>query len=203
MGDGYDQNLPGLPPADRPHRSARSQPGHARRNVVPAPVAWRLRTGAVGGEEETEGGVTIDPDLLSIRRKRRQEKRCLFCGVPCPRAALCAYCRQTLRYCPRCEALWHIKRISPSDAARGRSTLYCRWCANVQVNGRRLRRPDYLATLRERQHPRLSAIKRLYRQGLTYPQIAAALDMNRGTLGGIIAHARRTGRWPAALRRRV
>ena len=28
-----------------------------------------------------------DPDLLAIRRKRRQEKRCVSCGVPTPRAA--------------------------------------------------------------------------------------------------------------------
>ena len=26
--------------------------------------------------------MTTDPDLLAIRRKRRQEKRCIACGVP-------------------------------------------------------------------------------------------------------------------------
>lgn len=143
----------------------------------------------------------VDPDLLAIGRKRRQEKRCIACGVPTPRAALCASCRQTLRYCPRCEVLWPVGHVTDYDAARGRATRYCPACFNREVNGRRQERAVYLAEMRERQHPQLRAIKRLYRQGLSYRQIADALGMNRGTLGGIIAHARRTGRWSKTLRR--
>lgn len=144
---------------------------------------------------------THDPDLLVIRRKRRQEKRCINCGVPVPRAALCKACRQTLRYCPGCSAIYPAEQASARITSGGQSAIYCLPCSNTVRNGVRQPRADYLATMRAHQPPQLGRIKRLYKQGLSYPQIASAVGMNRGTLSAVIAHARKTGRWPNALRR--
>lgn len=144
---------------------------------------------------------TFDTDLLAIRRKRRQEKRCLACGVSTPRAALCMACRQTLRYCPRCEQLHSLAETSQRSADSGRSTSYCLPCGNTVRNKRGRDWAAYLAEQRQQQHPKLPQIKRLYKQGLTYEQIADTLQMNRGTLRAVIAHARKTGRWPKQLTR--
>jgi hypothetical protein len=142
-----------------------------------------------------------DPDLLAIRRRRRQDGRCVQCGAPTPRAALCKACRQTLRYCPGCSAIYPAEQASARITSGGQSAIYCLPCSNVVRNGVRQRRADYLATMRATQHPQLGRIKRLYKQGLTYPQIAERIGMNRGTLSATIAHARKTGRWPNTLRR--
>jgi len=139
-----------------------------------------------------------DPDLLAIRRKRRQEKRCLACGVPVPRAALCKMCRQTLRYCPRCEDVYAIPATETPD---GRATLYCPPCRNVATNGVRQPRDVYLASVRASQHPKLKQIIRLYRDGLSLSQIGRHLGKPTPTVASIIRHARRTGRWPRTLRR--
>lgn len=138
----------------------------------------------------------IDPDLLSIQRRRRQQRRCLHCGTPTPRAALCGMCRQTRRYCPRCEAVWTATK------PRGPwPTEYCPPCHNVAVNGTREPRDRYLAKQRASTHPKLRQIIKLYRAGATWNAIAAALDIPRGTLTSIIHHAKRTGRWPKGLAR--
>jgi hypothetical protein len=145
--------------------------------------------------------MNIDPDLIAIRRKRRQERRCVQCGTPTPRAALCKACRQTLRYCPECAAIYPAKHASARVTAQGQSAIYCLPCSNVLRNGKRQRRADYLTLMHAREHPQLRHIKRLYRQGLSYGAIASALKMSCGTLSATIAHARKTGRWPNALRR--
>jgi hypothetical protein len=144
---------------------------------------------------------TLDPDIRAIQRKRRQEKRCLACGVPTPRSALCKVCRQTLRYCPRCECVHSLSETSQRETKEGRSTSYCLPCSNIVRNGQRQSWQVYLAEQHARKHPQLSQIIRLYKQGLTYEQIADALDMNRGTLRAVIAHARATNRWPKKLTR--
>lgn len=144
---------------------------------------------------------TLDPDLVAIRRKRRQEKRCVSCGTPTPRAALCKACRQTLRYCPRCEVVYPADRTSQRSTANGRSSAYCLSCSNIVRNGQRRSWQSYLAEQQARMHPLLPKMIRLYKQGLTYEHIADALGMKHGTLRAIIAHARATGRWPKKLAR--
>jgi hypothetical protein len=140
-----------------------------------------------------------DPDLLAIRRKRRQQGRCVVCGLRMPRAALCTVCRQAWRWCVRCGDIVPIEQSS--DKAPSRSSAYCLPCRNVVVNGPRVPRAEYLAATRTRSHPKLKTIIRLYRKGLTLPQIAAALAMNEHTLKAIIFYARKTGRWPKNLTR--
>jgi hypothetical protein len=140
---------------------------------------------------------TIDPDMLAIWRRRRQQRRCLHCNKPTPRAALCKTCRQTRRYCPRCEVVWVIP--APRPTPNGRSTEYCFPCANLVRNGPRPTRAVYDEQQRERRHPLLGSIIKRYKSGQTYDTIAAALDIPRGTLTSIIVHARKTGRWPARL----
>lgn len=145
--------------------------------------------------------MTPDPDLLAIRRKRRQGKRCLACGVPTPRAALCAACRVTLRYCPRCEDVYPLARASQRETRQGRSSAYCLPCGNVVRNGDRQPLAQYRDAQQARMHPQLRQMIRLYKQGLTHDQIADTLGMNRGTFRAILAHARATNRWPKALKR--
>jgi DNA-directed RNA polymerase specialized sigma24 family protein len=145
--------------------------------------------------------MTIDPDILAIRRQRRREKRCLACGVPTPRAALCKVCRRTLRYCPRCEALYATEQPSQRATAEGRSTDYCRPCGNAVRNKRSRTRHVYLTEQHARTHPQLPQIIRLYKQGCSYDQIAQTLGIPRGTLSAIVTHARTTGRWPKKLSR--
>lgn len=144
---------------------------------------------------------TIDPDILAIRRQRRREKRCLACGVPTPRAALCKVCRQTLRYCPRCEAVYGVEQTSQRSTSGGRTTAYCWPCSNIVRNGERQSWEAYLAEQHARTHPQLPQIIRLYKQGCSYDQIAQTLGIPRGTLSAIVTHARTTGRWPKKLQR--
>lgn len=143
----------------------------------------------------------LDADLLAIRRKRRQQKRCVACGASVPRAALCKVCRATLRYCPRCEAVYPLAETSQRDMSNGRSTAYCLPCGNVVRNKRGRPLAQYLAEQRQRTHPKLPAIIKLYRRGVRIRQIADELDINRNTLRALIDHARRTGRWPKHLSR--
>lgn len=143
----------------------------------------------------------IDPDVLAIWRKRRQEKRCLNCGARTPRAALCARCRQTLRYCPRCEVVYDVSRASQKKrTGDGRSTCYCLPCSNRIRNGshKRQTRDAYLS---ERQK-HLQTIIRLYRSGMTYDDMARAAGISRGALSAFISYARKAGRWPEKLQRR-
>ena len=143
----------------------------------------------------------IDTDLLAICRKRRQQGRCVACGVAVPRAALCKTCRATLRYCPRCEAVYPAEETSQRSTVNGRATAYCLPCGNAVRNKRGRTRAQYLATLRAAEHPLLPRIRKLYRQGLTYVAIADTLGIPRGTLRAIVAYARKTGRWPKGLQR--
>lgn len=143
--------------------------------------------------------MTVDPDLLAIQRQRRQQGRCLHCGTRTPRAALCAACRETRRYCPRCEVVWELDR--PRRTPDGRSSAYCPPCGNITRNGPRPSRQRYLAAQRGADHPLLSEIIRRYRAGESYNTIARALQIPRGTVSSLITHARATGRWPARLAR--
>lgn len=145
--------------------------------------------------------IQSDPDLFAIRRKRLQERRCLACNIKVPRAALCKTCRATLRYCPRCEAVYPAAVASQRSTAGGRTTAYCVPCGNAVRNKRGRTRAQYLAALRGAEHPLLPKTRKLYRQGLTYVAIADTLGIPRGTLRSIVAHARKTGRWPKNLQR--
>lgn len=141
----------------------------------------------------------IDPDLLAIRRKRRQARRCVACGRAVPRATLCKTCRSKWRYCPRCEDVYPAEAASQRSTANGRSSAYCLPCGNAVRNKRGRTREGYLAAVRAAEHPLLPKVRELYRQGLTYVAIADALGIPRGTLRSIVAHARKTGRWPKRL----
>lgn len=141
--------------------------------------------------------MTTDPDLRAIRRRRRQEGRCVTCGLRTPRAALCASCRTTRRWCPRCEVVWDYAGPCGRD---GESAVYCPPCKRAEDVRRRPRqtRAEYLAS---HEHPQLRAIIRLYRRGLTLDTIAAELGMGASALRAAIHHARATGRWPKGLKR--
>lgn len=142
-----------------------------------------------------------DPDILAIARKRRQEGRCVACGrASGRRAVLCRLCAEAWRYCPRCEAVYDAALVAGRDHG-GYTSLYCPPCHNIMCNGPRQSRAAYLA--QDRQHPRLKEIVRLYRKGLPYHEMAAALGMPLGTLSSIIVYARQTGRWPKGLKREV
>lgn len=147
--------------------------------------------------------MTIDPDILAITRRRRQEARCVACGRAVGRrAVVCKGCAVAWRYCPMCEAVYDAALVRGRSLG-GRTSMYCPPCHNVACNGPRRSRAMYLATIQGQQHPQLKQIMRLYRQGLPYREMAAALGMPLGTLGSIIVHARKTGRWPKTLRREV
>lgn len=145
--------------------------------------------------------MALDPDILSIQRKRRREKRCLQCGVSTPRAALCVICRQTLRYCPRCEVVYDAAHTSQRSTAGGRTTAYCLPCSSIVRNGVRQSWSAYLAEQQTRMHPKLPQMIKLYKRGLSYDAIADAVGMKRGTVRAAIAHARATNRWPQKLTR--
>lgn len=144
---------------------------------------------------------TIDPDVLAIWRRRRQEKRCLNCGARTPRAALCARCRQTLRYCPRCEAVYDASRASQKKyVGDGRATSYCLPCSN-RIRNNSMGRQTREAYLAGRQK-HLQTIIRLYRSGMTYGEMARVTGRSRGALASLISYARKAGRWPTTLQRR-
>lgn len=145
---------------------------------------------------------TADHDILAIQRRRRQERRCVACGADSPRDTLCATCRRTLRYCPRCERIVPKEQAHNGHSRPTRSSVWCQECHKT----RRRRQPDrdwpaYLAEQAAQQHTHLRAIVRLYRKGLTLDAIGARLSMPAGTVRSVIAAARRTGRWPQGLSR--
>jgi hypothetical protein len=144
----------------------------------------------------------IDPDILSIQRKRRQARRCVSCGISSPRTTLCGVCSATLRYCPRCERVYPREQTSQRSTKDGRTTAYCLPCGNTVRRGDGTEWTTYAARQHARVHPKLAAVMKLYRAGLTHAAIAQAVEMNAGTLRALIYQARRRGQWPAKLRRR-
>lgn len=151
----------------------------------------------------------LDPDLRSIYRKRRREKRCLKCGTHVPRAALCKACRQTHAYCPTCEQVlpWEQFPNRQRSGPAGRSTDYCHTCHNAyqrEQRGITCTRDDYLRDLaaqRAAPHPLLKRIMALYRRGLSMNAIAVEIGISRSQVGNIIYVARQRGQWPKPLQR--
>ena len=140
-----------------------------------------------------------DPDVLSIQRKRRQQGRCLRCGVK-TRGTLCIACRVAWRACPRCERVYDRRDACHNGA---RPSCYCKPCHNIQVHGVCRTAAEDRARRRAAPHPLLPAIMRMYRRGLPSPEIGAALGISDNTVRQIITRARKNGQWPAGLRRLV
>jgi ferredoxin len=141
-----------------------------------------------------------DPDILAIRRKRRQESRCVRCGEAAPRASLCRVCRACWRYCPACEAVYPLAAAHRrSDTSDGRASEVCPPCKR-RARGWRRPMAQYLADHAAHNHPLLVTIIRLYRRGLTRKDISVQVGRCERNVKDIIDHARRTGRWPAELR---
>lgn len=153
--------------------------------------------------------LSFDADLRSIYRKRRREKRCLKCGQPVPRAALCKACRQTHAYCPTCERVlpWECFPNHQRSTQNGRATDYCHACHNAYQREKRGITRDRAAYLRDlaartaQPHPLLKQIIALYRRELSLDAIAAELGISRSQVGNIIHVARQRGQWPKTLRR--
>lgn len=143
----------------------------------------------------------IDPDLLAIQRRRLTARQCARCGAFTGRATLCSRCAESWRYCPRCERVYPRERCA--KRAYPNASFYCRDChRDIQRKRRGCVPLDvHQARVRTGCNPRLPAVIRLYRRGLTINAIAAALHIPHGTVGSIIMYARRTGRWPKNLTR--
>src|SRR5689334_5981365 len=114
----------------------------------------------------------IDPDVLAITRKRRQQGRCVACGTPSGRCAFCAACEPRFNWCPCCETF--------RERTRKETSSYCPTCDTARRPGHTTR-PHYLAAERAKRHPKLFTILRLYRNQLPYTQIAATLQMKPNT----------------------
>lgn len=118
-----------------------------------------------------------DPDILRIRRRRLQDRRCAACGAdvrPARRGgswpALCEPCGLSLRWCPTCERVYGRADASHPSNARKRSDI-CRPCAVKAVRPTATPRAAWRAALAERRR----RIVRMARRGRTNDQIAAAL----------------------------
>lgn len=98
-----------------------------------------------------------DPDILRIRRRRLQDRRCAACGL-------------SLRWCPTCERVYGRADASHPSNARKRSDI-CRPCAVKAVRPTATPRAAWRAALAERRR----RIVRMARRGRTNDQIAAAL----------------------------
>lgn len=142
---------------------------------------------------------TTDPDLLTIQRRRRQQRRCLRCGAAnIPRAALCARCQPAWRYCPRCERVYPVGEAR--DRRADRATAYCWPCGSARDRARNAcDRATYLAARRARREQLLPAVIRGYRAGARPATIAAALGIRPGQVYKLASNARRDGRWPPDL----
>lgn len=145
--------------------------------------------------------MAIDEDLRAIVRKRRTQSRCAKCGARAGKATLCGRCAPDWRYCPSCEQVFAIALASASERSPARPSAYCPPCGRLVRNGPREPRESYVARMRAKEHPLLPTIRRHYRRGLSYRAIAVELGIPKGTLCSIVAHARKTGRWPSSLHR--
>lgn len=143
--------------------------------------------------------MTTDPDILAIRRRRRQEGRCLACGARVPRTALCGTCRARLAYCPVCETVY--PRRAGLDPRR--ATEYCRACMTLAVRKRTGARSydRYLADVQALRHRVLPEILRRYARGENLTSVAHVLGLTRSQIDRIIRDARLRSEWPAELRR--
>lgn len=145
--------------------------------------------------------MTIDPDILAIRRRRRQQGRCVACGKHAGIAVLCAGCRTTLVYCPRCEEL----RARPPGARHTCSSLYCPPCntqRSREYHGWHGTVAEYQERRRARRRELLPHVIRRYRAGENLSATARALGLTREEIDHMISQARTRGEWPAELRRR-
>lgn len=140
----------------------------------------------------------MDPDILAIQRKRRQQGRCIRCGIKTPRAMLCLECRKEWRYCPRCENVYPVGKTTPDDIS-----YICVDCKRVHERRRNGSVPieEYHAMRRAKADKRLHPVIRRYRRGESYKEIAGSLGISIGRLSAMIRTARRYGRWPEELRR--
>lgn len=124
---------------------------------------------------------------------------------------MCRTCRDLgWRYCPTCEQPIPLAETSAPGYAGRFASVQCKSCnilrqreirpARYRREGR-IPRAVYRAQQREHQHPLLPKVIAHYRDHKTFDEIAAALGMTPGFVRSLIAHARRTGRWPKQLRR--
>jgi hypothetical protein len=144
----------------------------------------------------------IDPDLLAIRRRRRQAGRCVRCGATAGRAALCKACGADWRYCPKCENVYGLAAVRSRSAVEGRTTAYCTPCSRL-IRRHSIRSWDERTAAAERRRRELlKKVIPLYKKGMTFREIAARLGMTTGSLSGWIGYARRRGEWPAGLTRK-
>lgn len=140
----------------------------------------------------------IDQDRIVIHRKRRQERRCIRCGVRCSRTALCARCQPAWRYCPCCEAVYPV--ADARDRRSDRATAYCQPCGDARDRARRPRDlASYLAARRAERDRLLQKIIRGYKAGIRPATIAASLGLQPRQVYKLVANARADGRWPKAL----
>jgi len=134
-----------------------------------------------------------DPDILAIRRRRRQAGRCVNCSAPVPRAALCTNCRATLRWCPNCAGL---RPYSGPQQANGESSRVCAPCRPRTETPRH----EYLAKRLAPMIERLPQMIKLSRRGLQQIEIARLLGVNYYTLNHQIQRARALGLWPTSIK---
>lgn len=149
--------------------------------------------------------MAIDPDLLAIQHKRRQQGRCLRCGAPIRRQSrggqppvLCAVCMATHRVCYVCERVLPIACMIGERTTAHHSVRRCRECGRA-IN--RAWRQRNARPRRHTPHAQLDRIIELYRAGMEMDAIAAALAMTPTALRGIIHYARKCGDWPRELYR--
>lgn len=149
--------------------------------------------------------MTIDPDILQIRRKRRQEGDCLKCGVSIVRRngrppVLCDRCIAAWAYCPNCEVLFERRpALNPRHA-----TEYCPECnmLNKRISAGKRPYDRYLEDIQARRHEMLPDIIRRYKRGQNMTEAAIALGITRTQIDTLIRDARVRGEWPDELRRR-
>ena len=128
----------------------------------------------------------IDPDRLTITRKRRQEGRCVACGVRCGCQVLCDDCKPGLNYCPSCET-------TRPRTTRLTSSI-CWPCRRKQLGQGTM--AAYQARRRAQPHAQLAVVVRLIRKGLTYRQIGERIGLTRAGVRAIVFRARQRGQWP-------
>lgn len=140
--------------------------------------------------------MSVDPDILAIRRKRRQEGKCAACGARSGRLALCDTHRATLAYCPDCADIYQRRASFPSTCATQRCPK-CSTAVSRRKRGGRTR-AQYLATTQARLIPEIMA---RYRKGEPLDKTARAVGLTRIQIDHLISYARKSGKWPKGLRR--
>lgn len=144
--------------------------------------------------------MSVDPDILAIQRKRRQEGRCIACGVTSSPDTLCAEHRKTLAYCPVCETLYTRRPGTPPRD----SSAYCTSCLSAQSRQRHTgrTRTEWRSDIGRRRRQLLPEIIKHYKRKEPIPVIATALGLTSKQLDKLIQAARRYGEWPNGLQRK-